>query len=58
MSIASIACTSECIETALMALGSLDNKIEVQMRSAGVPQPTITSFLTAVHKLMAGGRRC
>jgi len=34
----------------------LDARISAKMRAGGVPQPTITAFLGAVHKLMAGER--
>src|SRR5437764_11364840 len=37
-----------------MTAPTLDHKLETKMRSAEVPQPTITAFLSAVHKLMAG----
>jgi len=43
-------------ETTAMNATTLDEELEAKMRSAGVPQPTITAFLGAVHKLMAGER--
>jgi len=35
---------------------AVDEKLEAKMRSAGVGQPTITAFLGAVHKVIAGER--
>jgi UDP-N-acetylglucosamine pyrophosphorylase len=35
---------------------ALDHQIETKMRAAGVAPPTITAFLGAVHKVMAGER--
>jgi UDP-N-acetylglucosamine pyrophosphorylase len=44
------------VENRTMTAINLDNKIEAKMRSAGVPTPTITAFLNALHKLIAGER--
>src|SRR5437763_1606715 len=38
-------------ETPTMTAPELDDRIETKMRSAGVPTPTITAFLNALHKV-------
>ena len=43
-------------ETPTMTAPELDDRIETKMRSAGVPTPTITAFLNALHKVASGER--
>jgi len=43
-------------ETSTMTVTNLDDRIATKMRSAGVPGPTITAFLNAMHKVTAGER--